>query len=727
MLSLWLALACGPTPAIDPAPPPLAEAPAAAVPLVQERSHDLQARIDAASAGTPANRLVLSDSPYLRQHAHNPVDWFPWGEEAFALARQLGRPVLLSVGYATCHWCHVMEEESFEDEEIATYLNTHYVPIKVDREQLPHVDRTYMAAVQAMGLRGGWPMTVWLTPERAPYYAATYLPARDGDRGGQRGFLTALRQLVQVYEEEHDQLQRVSADLVTKVRQQLAPRPSPTPVTMEAVHARTEAWLRRVDPVHGGIQGRPSFPGDLPMRWLLTPTGGPHDDAARVAALLTLRAIDRSGLHDQLAGGFHRYSVDDSWDVPHFEKMLYDNADLADLYLLAWRRTGDEALLATARRTLGFLDRQMSTPEGGFVSALDADSLDPDTGARREGWFYTWTRAELEQAVGPATPEVLAAFGVEGSGAIEGRHVLRRAQPRAAWGDAVEPALPSLLAARSHRPPPSVDGKEVVAWNALAIRAFARAGTQLSIASYTERAARAADRLWSDAQTAGRVRRQPSPAAPAGELDDHALLAAACVDLFEATADPRWLHRARTLDDTLQARFAHPGGGWYATADDADPLLERAQPQRDGPHPSGASVHLVTLQRLAALTGDERYRARAARGLTAYADALRRGRMDHGLLAVAGQEARWAEIVLVVPTHTGEAHALQRVIARHAPPWTVQLTVPEAEVAAVAEVAPPVRGKVAREGLPTAYVCEQGVCQAPVTDPAALEALLRRW
>jgi len=755
MLIAWL-LSCIAAPEAPPAEPPATElAPAppvaqSAVAPVAPRPAALQERLDAAAAETPrtrhlrpdgapryTNRLALSDSPYLRQHAHNPVDWFEWGSEAFELAERLGRPVLLSVGYATCHWCHVMEEESFEDPGIAAYLNAHYVPIKVDREQLPHVDRTYMAAVHAMGVRGGWPMTVWLTPDRAPFYATTYLPPRDGDRGRPRGFLTALQQLHTVWSDEQGRLRQVSAELVHSVRQQLQPLAPGGVLPIEVLHRQTDEALDRYDPVHGGAEGAPSFPSDLPLRWLLLPTEGPRATEARAAAVHTLRAMADGGLRDVLAGGFHRYSVDQGWGVPHFEKMLYDNALLADTYLRAWQQTGDEELLQTARTTLRFIDRSLSTPAGGFASALDADSLDPESGERLEGRFYTWTADEIVDAVGSAAPQTLAALGVDpdASGAIEGRHVLRRADTEAFDDPVVRAARVHLRTERQRRPPPATDPKEVVAWNGLAISAFARAGRVLQAPAYLERARAAAEHLWADAvqvegtgsQTRARVRRLPTVDAPLGELDDHAWLAAGFVDLFEAGGDPRWLRRALAIDRGLQEYFAAPGGGWYATADDADELLVRAMPRRDGPYPSGASVHPYTLLRLAALTGDDRYRQRAHEALGAYAEPLAAGRMPEGLRAVHATHDRFAQIVVVVPSLRGQAAPLLDVLARHAPPHHVQLVLPASEVESVAAVAPMVADKVARDGEPTAYLCEQGVCQSPVTDPEALRRQLAAW
>ena len=354
--------------------------------------------------GSPkyTNRLVLESSPYLRQHAHNPVDWHPWGDEAFEKAAREGKPVLLSVGYSTCHWCHVMEEESFEDEEIARYLNGNYIAIKVDREERPDLDAVYMSAVQALTGGGGWPMTVWLTPDRKPFYGGTYFPARDGDRGARIGFLTLLGRLRQAYAEQPDGIAEQAARLTRAIEQGLAPAPGAGGPGPGMLIEAARFYRERFDPVNGGLSGTPKFPGSLPVRFLLRHHRRTGDGESLRMAELTLEKMAAGGMYDQVGGGFHRYATDERWLVPHFEKMLYDNALLAIDYLEGFQATGRQEFADVARDILRYVERDMTSPDGAFYSATDADSLNPQTGEREEGWFFTWTPEEIEAVLGRA-------------------------------------------------------------------------------------------------------------------------------------------------------------------------------------------------------------------------------------------------------------------------------------------------------------------------------------
>ena len=715
---LLLLLAC-------PLPPEAATPPAEPQVTLHTlpRSDELSERLAAASpeGEVHTNRLVLEPSDYLQQHAHNPVDWFPWGEEAFALARALDRPILLSVGYATCHWCHVMERESFEDPEIAAYLNAHYIPIKVDREARPDVDAVYMAALHRMGRRGGWPMTVWLTPEGEPFYAATYLPARDGDRGATTGFLSTLERLADAWASDRERIDEVAADIVSALQSDLAGAPPgdlPPPEVIDEVLARLAS---RYDPVNGGQKGAPKFPSSFPLRALLLQHRRTGDPTPLSMVTHTLTQLANSGLNDPLAGGFHRYSVDAAWQVPHFEKMLYDNARLAALYVEAWQLTGDPAYREVAEATLAFMDRELSSPTGAFAAALDADSLDPTTGERHEGLFYTWTPPELRDALGPAAEPLLAELHVTEPGNLDGRSVLRAARPLPA---ATAPLRQRLLDARAQRPPPLRDEAVIVAWNGLAISAFARAGMSLQAPQHVARAVRAAEALL-PALSPDALRRTLA-GTERGVLEDHALMVAGLLDLFEASADPRWMALAKQLDAALEARFERPEGAWARTPSDGEALLAREVPDRDGAVPSGGSVHPYSLLRLAALTGDDRYRVRADAALRAQAQPLARGAQPVLLHALDARHGRMAEIVIVVPDGR-EAAAMRAVLATERPRHAVGLVVAEGKVPQVAEQAMLVQGKVARDGKATAYVCERGRCEAPVTDVGALRKLLRTW
>ncbi|MEM1417815.1 MAG: thioredoxin domain-containing protein, partial [Myxococcota bacterium] len=440
--------------------------------------------------GSPefVNRLLLEPSPYLLQHAHNPVSWFPWGEEAFAKARAEGKPVLLSVGYATCHWCHVMERESFEDREIAEVINAHFVPVKVDREVRPDVDEIYMTAVQLMTGRGGWPMTVVMTPEGEPFFAGTYFPARDGDRGARRGFLSILHMLREAYRERRDDVVAQAQELSQRVRALTAPaRPSAVPGP-EALSAATQAIARRFDAEHGGWGRAPKFPQPsrlvlvLRVARRLAPSAPERAAALREQALVTLERMAAGGMHDQVGGGFHRYSTDPRWLVPHFEKMLYDNAQLALAYLegaQATRGARREALRDVARRTLDYALREMRAPGGGFYSATDADSPTP-SGESEEGWFFTWTPAELGAALAAMEPDAVARLArfwdVTAGGNFEGRSILHETARAEAFARAeglaperfraeLEAARESLYAVRATRPPPGLDDKVLADWN----------------------------------------------------------------------------------------------------------------------------------------------------------------------------------------------------------------------------------------------------------------------
>jgi uncharacterized protein len=372
------------------------------------------------------NRLFLESSPYLLQHAHNPVEWYPWGDDAFEAARQRDRPVLLSVGYSTCHWCHVMEGESFEDEAIARYINDHYLAVKVDREERPDVDAVYMSAVQAISGRGGWPMTVWLTPEREPFFGGTYFPARDGDRGSSVGFLTLLKKIRQAWDQRRDQVVRSAGELSTVVRQMLIPADGGALPTGSAAVRAVAAAKDRFDARYGGIAGAPKFPSSLPLRLLLRHYRRMGDRKARDMAVLTLEKMAAGGMNDQVGGGFHRYSTDRQWLVPHFEKMLYDNALLVPAYIEGWQVTANERFRQTACATLDYVVREMTAAEGAFFSATDADTLTP-SGQSVEGYYFTWTRDELEAVLGPGDAAIAATvYGVTLDGNYEGRNVLHR-------------------------------------------------------------------------------------------------------------------------------------------------------------------------------------------------------------------------------------------------------------------------------------------------------------
>ena len=695
--------------------------------------------------GTPrfTNRLIDEPSPYLRQHAHNPVDWHPWGPEAFALAAEQGRPVLLSVGYATCHWCHVMEEESFEDLEIAAFINDHYVAIKVDREERPDVDAVYMAAVQLFNGHGGWPMTLWLNAEGEPFYAGTYYPARDGDRGAPTGFLTLLIALERAWREDPRIAQ--SADTARQaVREALEPVAGTGALPgRDPIPRALDLLFRRYDPRWGGLQPAPKFPSSLPARLLLREHRLHGRPEARGMALFSLDRMAAGGMNDQLAGGFHRYSTDERWLVPHFEKMLYDNALLTLDYLEAWQATGDEVFATVARQTLDWMMTGMSDPGGGLYAATDADSAGPD-GEHAEGLFFTWTPAELRAVLSSEQVDAVQAYwGVVPGGHLDGRSVLHRASSLDAvamqldldpqtLSARLEQARGILLAARDQRPPPLRDEKILAAWNGLAIAALARAGRVLepgarSADGYLARAEAAAVFVAEHMIVEDRLRRvhKDGRAYVDGTLEDHAFLIFGLLELFQAGGDPRWLRLAVQLDVDLAAHFEDPAGGFFRTAEDGEVLIAREKPVHDGAMPSGNAVHARNLLVLAALTGDDAYRQRADRLLVALGPMLSQAPWAATDLLVALQLRHQgvAELVLVAPRDRDELRPMLQAIARiHAPGLLLVTAVAGERSRALAAELPLLRDRGALDGRPTAYLCRGGSCQLPTTEVEVLVA-----
>jgi uncharacterized protein YyaL (SSP411 family) len=678
--------------------------------------------------GTPTytNRLAAERSPYLRQHAHNPVDWYPWGDEAFAKARAERKPILLSIGYSTCHWCHVMEEESFEDDEIAAYLNAHYVAIKVDREERPDVDAVYMNAVQLMtDGGGGWPMTVWLTPERKPFYGGTYFPPRAGVRGARLGFLELLTRLAEAWTADPARVETAAADVVGRLEAEAGPAADASMPGADALDRADAELAATFDAQHGGFGTRPKFPRPSDLFFLLRQ----HRRTARGETLemvvRTLHAIETGGIHDHVGGGFHRYATDAAWRVPHYEKMLYDNALLAMAFLETFQTYGrrDHPEFGDAvRSTLAYLLRDMRAPDGGFFAASDADS-DGDEGA-----YYLWTRDELERVVGPERAGLAAAyFGVENEPSTLTTVVSlatlaesHRIRPDVARRE-IDEARRRLLEARSGRVAPHVDRKVVVAWNGLAVSVFARAGVVLREPAWIDVARDTAARLL-DARRGERLPRYllDGEAHGDGYLDDHAFLAAGLLDLYEATFDARWLREAIALQGVLDEHFADPRGGYFLTADDHETLLTREKPDYDGAEPTGNSMALSNLLRLAELTTDDRYRARADGVLTAFADVLahRPSALPYMLCGLAFRLDRVLEIVIVTPDDgRGAAPFVEQLASRYVPSHVLAVVTAGAPSRALAQMVPLVADKTLRDGRPTAYVCEQHVCKLPTTDP----------
>jgi hypothetical protein len=684
------------------------------------------------------NRLADEASPYLLQHANNPVAWYPWGDEAFARARADGKPVLLSIGYSTCHWCHVMAEESFEDEEIAAYLNANYVAIKVDREARPDLDALYMTAVQAMGVSGGWPLTVWLTPEARPFYGGTYFPPRTGDRGARLGFLPLLQRLRAAYDEDPTRVADAAADVVARVATAFAPAPADTLPGSATLSLGYRLSTRDFDAEHGGFGRAPKFPRPDRLAFLLRYHRRTGERHALVMVERTLEAMARGGIHDHLGGGFHRYSTDAAWRVPHFEKMLYDNALLALVYLEAAEASGRRDFAAVTRDILDYLARDMTSSEGTFYAAGDADS------DGEEGRFFTWTPAEIAAAVPDDHARLATAyFAMTPAPGDDERHVLATPQllPEVAASLGLDPAAAEsvlanasagLVAARALRSAPHVDRKVIAAWNGLAISAFARAGFMLDDPRYTAIAVRAGDAVLARLGRGARLAHHALDGRAVGDafLDDYAFLEAAALDLFEVTGDSRWFAYALAWQRTLDAHFHDDAqGGYFTTSDDHERLLAREKPSDDGAVPSGNAVALENLLRLAAFTTDDAYRTRADLLLRALGQTLTR-RPTSAARLLAGLEFRHdvpKEIVIVTPPVPGEAEPLlERLRVAYLPNRVIVIVQEGAAQQRLAPLLPLVAGKVARGGRPTAYVCEHGVCALPTTDPDTLAELLAK-
>ena len=658
------------------------------------------------------NRLILETSPYLLQHAHNPVDWRAWGDEAFAEAKRLNRPVFLSVGYSTCHWCHVMEGESFEDVEIARYMNEHYVCIKVDREERPDVDAIYMSAVQALTQSGGWPMSVWLTPAREPFFGGTYFPPRDGARGAQHGFLTILRELSDTYAKDGERVGRAAKSLVEAVRKDMESADTGGAQPSAGVIGATVDYFKRAfDTVEGGVRRAPKFPSNVPIRLLLRAHRRTGDADTLHMATLTLAKMAGGGMYDQLGGGFHRYSTDARWLVPHFEKMLYDNALLAVAYAEASQVTGRADFARVARETLDYVLREMTTPEGAFYSATDADS------EGEEGKFFVWSQKEIEEVLGPGaeTARFLRYYGVTAGGNFEGANILNAAHPDEGEWAALAPARKKLYDVRARRVPPLRDDKVLAAWNGLMISGFAVAGRVLGEPRYVAAATRAAtfvlERMRAPTRAGGRLARSFKDGRPgaAGFLDDYAFVVAGLLDLYEAGFERRFLEAAVALADETERLFADAThGGWFMTAGDHEALLAREKPAYDGAEPSGTSVALSNALRLATFTTDDKWRRIAERALGAVGVVLanRPMAMTEALLALDWATDHAREVAIVWPRAAGPESAgpLLAVLRETFLPNVVRAAAGEADVEAFANVAPFVEGKVATAGRATAYV-----------------------
>ena len=655
-----------------------------------------------------SNRLATATSPYLLQHKDNPVDWWPWSDEAFAAAKRLDRPILLSVGYAACHWCHVMAHDSFEDGDVAALMNEHFVNIKVDREERPDVDAVYMEATTALTGQGGWPMTCLLTPSGAPFFAGTFFPRAQFSR-----LLTAV---AQAWHEDRDELLAAGQRVVAALSEAAVPdgggAPVPGATELDAAAARLAASF---DAEHGGFGRAPKFPPSMTLEFLLRHHERTGDAASLAMAERTLDAMARGGIYDQLAGGFARYSVDDAWVVPHFEKMLYDNALLLRVYLHLWRQTGSPLARRVATETADFLVGDMRTPVGGFASALDADT----DGV--EGLTYVWTPAQLHDVLGGDADAAAELFAVTQAGTFEhGASTLQLPHDpsdRPQWTD----WRARLLAARDLRPQPARDDKVVTAWNGLAIAALAEAGALLDEPSYVDAAAACAELLGAHIRD-GRLRRTSRDGqvgTAAGVAEDYGDLAEGLLTLHQATADARWLKVAGQLLDTALARFADVHGGFFDTADDAERLVRRPKDPADNATPSGQSALASALVTYSALTGSSEHR-RAAEDAVRIVSSLGVAQPRFlGWALAAGEALVSGPLQVAIVGEDGRGPLTGTAWAARPPGAVVVSGSPDAPGLPLLAARPLVRGAAA------AYVCRGMVCDAPVTDVAALAAALR--
>jgi uncharacterized protein len=651
-----------------------------------------------------ANALAHETSPYLLQHKDNPVDWLPWGEEALRRAREEDRPLLVSIGYSSCHWCHVMERESFEDDETARLMNELFVCVKVDREERPDVDAIYMEAVQSMTGQGGWPLNAFLTPEQIPFYGGTYFPPEP--RHGMPSWRQVLGAVADAWRQRREEIRERGGEMAKRLAGGALLRPSAEPIQQASLDRAAENLESLFDPHYGGWGPAPKFPAASAIEFLLA-------RGEQRMSIATLRSMSSGGLFDQVGGGFSRYSVDAQWVIPHFEKMLYDNALLARGYLHGWQVSGDPILRRTCEETLDWALREMRAPEGGFYSALDADSEGV------EGKFYAWSLDELSELV---SQEAIDHFGATRRGNFDGANHLTARGPEIGEQERAA-ARATLLERRNARVWPGLDDKRLSGWNALMISALADAGAVLGRDDYLDAARAAADFVLTRMRDErGRLLRTFN----AGEakldayLEDHAFAVEALLDLYEATFEPRWFAEARALADTIVARFADPEhGGFFSTADDHEQLVTRRKDLEDAPIPSGGSSAAFGLLRLSALTGEHEYERHAVAQLRLLHEIAPRHptAFGHLLRAIDFHLRTVREVALVGPDE--DVARLAAVVRSQLRPGVVLAGGPSSD-----DAIPLLSGREPVDGRAAAYVCEHFACQRPVTEPDELAALL---
>ena len=674
------------------------------------------------------NRLIIEASPYLRQHAQNPVDWYPWGEEALLRAKAEDKPILLSIGYSACHWCHVMAHESFENNEIATVMNDDFINIKVDREERPDLDDIYQKSVQVFsGRGGGWPLTMFLTPDQEPFYGGTYFPPVP--QYNLPSFLDVLHGVVEAYRHHREEVRNNVDRVKTGLLRVSTPKLSTEPLDDQFLDHAGHELEGLFDPVHGGFGDGPKFPTVPPLHLMLREAVRRKDPFLQEKVMHQLRRMAAGGIYDHVGGGFHRYSVDGGWKIPHFEKMLYDNAQLVRIYLAGWRLTREERFRQVAEETLDYVRRELTSPEGAFFAAQDADS------EGREGAFYVWERGEIVSVLGGDLGlEFCRAYGVTENGNFEGKNVLNRldalgltAEEQELADSKLRPARVKLLATRERRVKPVRDENILTSWNAMMISAFFDAAMTLGNPAYQAAAEKALTFLLDYAVVNDRVYRAVAggKARLNGYLDDAAWLATALLDGFEATGHRWYLDQAVVVAESLLKSFwDEHAGGFYFTNHDHERLIQRMKSGMDSAVPSGNAVATSVLLRLFSFTGEERYHGRAAQILKLFRQVMEQNPYGSAamLCSLAWYLAGPKEIVVVGRRGSPLMEAMLTMVYQHFIPDRVVLVVEEGRGSKTD--LPLAFGKASVNGKPTAYVCHHQSCSQPVTEPRQLEALL---
>ena len=694
------------------------------------------------------NRLADEQSPYLRQHKDNPVEWYPWGEEAFETARREEKPIFLSIGYSTCHWCHVMERESFEDREVAAVLNDGYVPIKVDREERPDVDSIYMDVCQMMRGQGGWPLTVLLTPDRKPFFAATYLP-KEG-RFQQTGLMDLLPRVKKLWRNDRDKLLEDAEEVTDLLRRSTEEQERGDAPGPQLLSEAARQLSRQFDRTHGGFGSAPKFPAPHNLLFLLRHWHRTGEERALDMVTETLDQMRLGGMFDQVGYGFHRYSTDQQWKLPHFEKMLYDQAMHVLAYTDAYQATGEERYERTAREVLTYAMRDLQAPDSGFYSAEDADSENED-GEMEEGAFYVWSTDEIRELLDPDLAELVidvynmapeGNYQEESTGERTGKNVLhldrsladeaeRRDPDEDALRDRLETARTTLLEARSERPRPHLDDKVLTDWNGLMVAALATAARAFDEPDYEAAARRTAQFLLDTMRDAeGRLlhRYREGEAGIQATLGDYAFLTWGLLELYETTFEPQWLRAAQEhLDACLDRFWDAEGGGFYMTPDDGEALIVRPKEATDGAMPSGNSIQLMNLLRLARFTGRTGYEERAA-ALSEWTGSSARSRPTGFTALLMG--LHWAlgtprEVVVAGDPEADDTQALIDVLRDTYAPTTATLQRPPGDAPDITDLAPFTAAQTPLDGQAAAYVCRDFQCEAPTADPGALRAQLK--